>query len=587
MKIWHKIMVAPGVAIAFLLLLGAVSYGFLTRQHAALEDLYGNRIGSYRFAADSAQAISEVHSNVYRLFTWVANLKEEKIKQITAQQDARIGVLDKSMAQFAARPGLSAEERSVAEAITKKLRKYRQDMDTAIDLSTVDVSTGISAMQTADDSFQAMLKDFKQLVQFETRLAQENYDGASSAFARVVVALISILALALAVSVAAALWMSRMITRPLVKAVSVAKTVAAGDLTSHIEVTSKDETGELLQALKHMNASLVKIVGEVRSGTEAIGSGSSEIARGNADLSQRTEEQASSLEETASSMEELTSTVKQNAENAKQANQLALGASAVAVKGGKVVGEVVGTMSSINESSKKIVDIIGVIDGIAFQTNILALNAAVEAARAGEQGRGFAVVASEVRSLAQRSAAAAKEIKALIGDSVDKVGAGTKLVDEAGKTMEEIVASVKRVTDIMSEIAAASQEQGAGIEQVNRAIAQMDEVTQQNAALVEQAAAAAESMEEQTRNLAQAVAVFHLDKGAAPGAAAAQRAAGAAAPMSPEPGETDRPARPRVERRGPNRAPNVARLPVKQVKAQPAPAKAKSAASGEEQWEEF
>ncbi|MFA6314731.1 MAG: MCP four helix bundle domain-containing protein, partial [Sterolibacterium sp.] len=280
MKIWHKIMVAPAVAIAFLALLGAVSYGFLTRQHEALEDLYGNRIGSYRFAADSAQAISEVHSNVYRLFTWVANLKEDKIKQITSEQDARIDALSKSMAQFVARPDLSAKERSLAEEISKKLRKYRQDMDTAIDLSTVDISTGISAMQTADDSFQAMLKDFRLLVQFETQLAQENYDGALSAYAKVVVALISILALALAVSVVAALWMSRMITRPLVKAVSVAKTVAAGDLTSHIEVTSKDETGELLQALKHMNASLLKIVGEVRSGTEAIGSGTAEIARG-------------------------------------------------------------------------------------------------------------------------------------------------------------------------------------------------------------------------------------------------------------------------------------------------------------------
>ncbi len=303
---------------------------------------------------------------------------------------------------------------------------------------------------------------------------------------------------------------ARSVTGPMQEAVAVAEKVAAGDLTSRIEVTTTDETGKLLQALKDMNANLVNIVGEVRSGTEAIGSGTKQIASGNADLSQRTEEQASSLEETASSMEELTSTVKQNAENAKQANQLAIGASAVAVKGGEVVSQVVGTMSSINESSKKIVDIISVIDGIAFQTNILALNAAVEAARAGEQGRGFAVVATEVRNLAQRSAAAAKEIKELIGDSVEKVGAGTKLVDQAGKTMEEIVTSVKRVTDIMSEITAASQEQSAGIEQVNQAITQMDEVTQQNAALVEEAAAAAESMQEQAADLARAVSAFRL-----------------------------------------------------------------------------
>jgi methyl-accepting chemotaxis protein len=260
-----------------------------------------------------------------------------------------------------------------------------------------------------------------------------------------------------------------------------------------------------------MNASLVNIVGQVRTGTDTIATASRQIAAGNMDLSSRTEQQASSLEETASSMEELTSTVKQNADNARQANQLAVTASDVAVKGGSVVSEVIDTMASINEASKKIVDIISVIDGIAFQTNILALNAAVEAARAGEQGRGFAVVASEVRNLAQRSAAAAKEIKGLIGDSVEKVAVGSKLVEQAGATMEEVVASVRRVTDIMGEISAASQEQRAGIEQVNQAIVQMDQVTQQNAALVEEASAAAESMQEQAAGLSQAVSIFKLD----------------------------------------------------------------------------
>ena len=302
---------------------------------------------------------------------------------------------------------------------------------------------------------------------------------------------------------------------PLEAALKVTRQIAAGDLTGRLETSSADELGVLIGALNEMNENLKGIVAEVREGTDAISTASKQIASGNADLSQRTEEQASSLEETASSMEELTGTVKQNSENAKHANQLAVSASEVAVKGGQVVGQVVTTMSSINESSKKIVDIISVIDGIAFQTNILALNAAVEAARAGEQGRGFAVVASEVRSLAQRSAAAAKEIKVLIGDSVSKVDAGTKLVDEAGKAMQEIVTSVKRVTDIMSEITAASQEQSAGIEQVNQAITQMDEVTQQNAALVEQAAAAAESMQEQAQHLAQSVAVFNVGNVAA------------------------------------------------------------------------
>jgi methyl-accepting chemotaxis protein len=294
---------------------------------------------------------------------------------------------------------------------------------------------------------------------------------------------------------------------------AIASRIAAGDLTVAVDLRQGD-SNSMLFAMKTMRDSLAAIVGQVRAGTDTIASASSQIASGNLDLSSRTEEQASSLEETASSMEELTSTVKQNADNARQANQLASSASEVAERGGTVVSQVVDTMASINDSSKKIADIIGVIDGIAFQTNILALNAAVEAARAGEQGRGFAVVASEVRTLAQRSAAAAKEIKLLIGDSVSKVDAGAKLVDHAGVTMTEIVASVRRVTDIMGEITSASQEQTSGIEQINVAVAQMDQVTQQNASLVEEAAAAAESMQEQAAKLAQIVAVFKLDASA-------------------------------------------------------------------------
>ncbi len=325
-----------------------------------------------------------------------------------------------------------------------------------------------------------------------------------------VYSLIGILAVVLTLTILLAIFIVRSITGPVQEAIDIANAIAAGDLTKRIDTTSTNETGRLLQALKVMNENLVDLIGKVRTGTDQITTASGEIASGNSDLSQRTEEQASSLEETASSMEELTSTVKQNADNARQANQLAVGASEVAVKGGAVVGQVVQTMSSINESSKKIVDIISVIDGIAFQTNILALNAAVEAARAGEQGRGFAVVATEVRTLAQRSAAAAKEIKELISNSVTKVEDGTRLVDEAGATMNEIVNAVKRVTDIMSEISAASQEQSSGIEQVNQAVTQMDEVTQQNAALVEEAAAATESMQEQAHALTQAINAFKL-----------------------------------------------------------------------------
>ena len=293
--------------------------------------------------------------------------------------------------------------------------------------------------------------------------------------------------------------------------IRVASALAEADLTQKMSKEYPGLFGQTKDAVNTTVDNLQKLVSEVRVSVDSIGTASKEIASGNVDLSQRTEEQASSLEETAASMEELTSTVKQNSENAKQANQLAHSASSVAQKGGSVVQQVVGTMSAINESSRKIADIISVIDGIAFQTNILALNAAVEAARAGEQGRGFAVVAGEVRNLAQRSAAAAKEIKTLIGDSTEKVDVGTKLVDDAGKTMEEIVNAVKRVTDIMSEISAASAEQSQGIEQVNQAITQMDEVTQQNAALVEEAAAAAESLEEEAQTLTRAVSVFKME----------------------------------------------------------------------------
>ncbi len=330
---------------------------------------------------------------------------------------------------------------------------------------------------------------------------------------RILTITLILLALALAAASTIVWWLIRHIMKQLggepVYAVEVARAISQGDFSREITLARADRTS-LLSAMNSMRKSLIGTIGDIRQSTETIAVASRQVATGNADLSARTESQAASLEETASSMEELTSTVKQNAENARQANQLVVSASNVAVKGGQVVGQVVDTMSSIKDSSHKIADIIGVIDGIAFQTNMLALNAAVEAARAGEQGHGFAVVAAEVRNLAQRSADAAKEIKSLIEDSVAKVDLGGQLVDEAGKTMEEIVNSVKRVTDIMGEIAAASQEQSSGIEQVNQAVGQMDEATQQNAALVEEATAATQSLKEQAARLAQAVSVFKL-----------------------------------------------------------------------------
>jgi methyl-accepting chemotaxis protein len=368
-------------------------------------------------------------------------------------------------------------------------------------------------------------------IQVQRQLSQEKADAAQATYAQTRILMIVLGLVTLVIACALAWWITVSILRPLRKALTVADAVAGGDLTSKVEVTSKCEVGQLLQSLKTMNDNLVSTVTTVRTGTDAIATASSQVSAGNQDLSSRTEQQASSLEETASSMEELTSTVKQNADNARQANTLAETATGIAARGGQVIEDVVKTMAQIHEASGKVVDIIGVIDGIAFQTNILALNAAVEAARAGEQGRGFAVVAGEVRNLAQRSAAAAKEIKGLIGDSSEKVETGSRLVKDAGATMEEIVGSVRRVTDILNEISSASQEQSAGIGQVNDAVAQMDTVTQQNAALVEEAAAASQAMQEQAQRLLQAVAVFKVD-GTAPATPAPAPRASAPAPRS-------------------------------------------------------
>ncbi|MBP0599997.1 MCP four helix bundle domain-containing protein [Herbaspirillum sp. LeCh32-8] len=472
---------------------------------------------------------------------------------------------------------LTPEEKSLADKLVPQRQKFIAD----------GVKPAVEALrnrdfQGASDLYNgAMLQSFNevhgtmnQLMDLQRRVGRELYEDAQSRYQTLVSVMTAAIVIGLAVAIFMGFILVRAISRPLEQAVKVAQGVAAGDLTQDIEVRSKDETGQLMAALKEMNGNLLRIVGEVRTSTDTINTAAAEIATGNLDLSSRTEQQAGSLEETASAMEELTSTVKQNADNARQANQLAASASDVASRGGDVVRQVVDTMSSINDSSRKIVDIISVIDGIAFQTNILALNAAVEAARAGEQGRGFAVVASEVRSLAQRSASAAKEIKQLIDDSVAKVGNGSTLVAQAGETMEEVVASVRRVTDVMGEITAASHEQSTGIEEVNRAITQMDETTQQNAALVEEAAAAAQSLQEQAVRLSGAVSVFRLHE--------SQQARTQAAPVAaakPVVAQAPRPAAARV-------APAAKPTAAPKLAAAPASASAKSPA-GDDDWEQF
>jgi len=465
-----------------------------------------------------------------------------------------------------------------AAALQGKLReafnRYVAAADSAIQAARQGkVAQGGSELITASDAFAAAVAEFDTFIQDLTTAAAAE----SASDERFMMIATAVLVLAVfAFGLTSHWYVGRQVVRPLREAGQVFDRIASGDLTQRIEVRSGNEIGALFTALRRMQESLTRTVSAVRAGVDEINVGAREIAAGNTDLSSRTEEQAASLEETAASMEELAGTVKQNADNARQANQLAASASDVAERGGAAVSEVVSTMQEISASSRKISEIVSVIDGIAFQTNILALNAAVEAARAGEQGKGFAVVAGEVRSLAQRSAQAAKEIKSLIEDSVSKVDAGSQQVERAGATMQEIVASVKRVTDIMGEISAASEEQSSGIEQVNRAVAQMDEVTQQNAALVEQAAAAAGSLQEQAQKLAQAVAVFKINAGevievpaqqlaarrtpavpAAPAAASTPQAEAGAAPRLPatQPGnESPAPAEPAAPARQGNGA---------------------------------
>jgi len=511
LRISLRLAIGFGALLAGALLLAATGWFGINRQSQVAVGVIDRDVQFMR-------AVSSIRSRVVMLRRFEKDMllnvsKPEKVREYKTKWDESRKRLEELLGQARA-TAVTAEETRRLDQFGALLGQYNGAM--------VSVEDGLlTGLVTSAEQGYHMVEEFRQTIRSTEDLTQELFDSANKRIESVkpVLAknerdvLLVLAAVSLVVSLLAALiaaLIARSIVGPVGRAVQVAEALARGDLTQKVESSSNDEIGRLMQALRGTVGQLASIVGRIKETSDMVGTASREIAQGNTDLSTRTEEQASALEETSASMQQMTATVGQNAQNAKKANELAAQASSVAVKGGEVVREAVGSMSGITASSKKIADIIGVIDGIAFQTNILALNAAVEAARAGEQGRGFAVVASEVRSLAQRSAAAAKEIKDLITDSVSKVDAGSRQVNDAGRTMDEIVSSVKKVTSLIAEITAASQEQAQGIEQVSETMTQLEKVTQQNAAMVEEASAAAGSLEEQSKALVGAVGAFKL-----------------------------------------------------------------------------
>jgi methyl-accepting chemotaxis protein len=515
LRVGTRLAIGFGTLLLFLLLVGAAGVGGMHRLDGRVSDIVVYNNAKLGFAQSLARAVAEQEKGLLSLLLASnSNQRDEAAAAIKYQagqyDDAKmgleeiLGLVKSTEAEAKVWAKIVANEATAVPLLAKAVKLVEDDeTESALKLLDTEIRPALGRW----------LGDIDELVSTEQRLN----DSAATATQRDYALLrnFSLVSMALAIVLGAliAYSITRSLTRPLARALHHAEQVARGDLSSRVNATGRDEMARLLQSLDRMSDSLVAVVRSVRQNSDGVASASVQISRGNNDLTQRTEQQASALEETAASMEQLSSTVRQNADNARQANQLAMGASAVAIQSGEVVGKAVETKKGLNDSSRKIAEIIGVIDGIAFQTNILALNAAVEAARAGEQGRGFAVVAAEVRSLSGRSAEAAKEIKSLINANVERVVQSTTLVGQAGATMTDVVASIKSVTDIMGEISAASTEQSAGVTQVGEAVIQMDQATQKNAALVEECAAAAESLKAQATKLVQAVAVFELVPG--------------------------------------------------------------------------